>query len=907
MTKLLTYWNNLGLSRKFSLVFNILLSLILLVVFSSYVSFLYINKAEENIHKSTQIERLVLQMDLGQQKARQLIGSFFLHSQLSTLQEAHERYAQPAVREIALVISLSKELNSLLSGDKGTTIKGISETDLNLYLASAKRFADTSIEAVELVSSKGAPKHGIQARLRENTIQVGKELQAYPQLCIKYSDVIITYKEYLIVKQRPIMQTALNLLDKLHTAIKQNDSFTNSKKDFFTKQFDNMAQLFSELMDIDHKIASKLKDFTLQETITESVSMKLIQQSLQEAELATQHIQLTQQVTSIIILTSAILAVFAVISLARLMHASVTHKVLRLANAAEEYSKGNLDVRVKIEGEDELGQLGTNFNSMAARLNDLVLTLEQMVGKKTSDLEISESFYRQLFDHGSNAIAIYKVVNKGEDFVFLDFNRTAEEIENIRKSDVIGKKACEIFPALRESGLLDVFREVWESGDPVFHPPFYYNDGRVEGWRQNRVYKLPSGEIVSMYDDLTQQKICEQEKEIIEKQLQQAQKMEAIGLLAGGVAHDLNNILTAIVNYPEIILLQLPEESPLRFPISQIHESGLRAAAVVGDLLTVARGVANRKETVDLNQLITKFFDSPEYNQIQTDHSQINYTTELEGNLSNITCSTVHVTKSVMNLMINASEAIAETGTVTVRSRSEAIDATNQTLKFGLEPGSYVILGISDTGRGIAEEDLDHIFEPFYTKKAMSRKSGTGLGLSIVWNTMLDHGGKVLVHSSEKGTHFDLYFPATDCQLTQTDDVPTLSELQGNGETILIVDDEPQLRDIASKILRELGYETISRESGEAAVTYLQNNTVDLLLLDMLMEPGMNGRETYEEILRIHPEQKALLVSGFSKNTEVNKALALGACNFLKKPYSIPELGEALQKIFNSKSNGATA
>jgi len=896
----------MGLTAKFSLVFNILFSLILLVVIASYVSFLYINKAEENIRKSTQIERLVLRMDRGQQKSRQLIGSFFLHFQRSTLQEAHERYAQPSVREIASVISLSEELKNLLSGEKGASIAGISETDLNLYLASAKRFADTSIEAVELVSSKAAPKNGIQDQLSNKAIQIAKELQEHPGLTIKFDAIIITYKEYLLARQRPIMQTALNMFSELHTAIMQNDSFMDAKKTFFTNEFNSMEKLAGELLDIDLALASKINDFTLQEIGTELVSVKLIQASQKEANRATQHIQRTQQVVSIIILSSALLAFFAVFSLARLMHASVTHKVLHLANAVEEYSKGNLDVRVLVEGDDELGQLGTNFNSMAARLNDLVVTLEKIVGERTTDLEVSETYYRQLFDHGSNAIAVYEVINDGEDFIFKDFNSTAEKIENLPKKDVIGKKVCEVFPALRERGLLEVFREVWETGDPVSYPPFYYNDGRIEGWRQNRIYKLPTGEIVTMYDDLTEQKLREQEKQIMEKQLLQSQKMEAIGLLAGGVAHDLNNILTAIISYPEILLLQLPDESPLCNPISQIRESGLRAAAVVADLLTVARGVANKKETANLNILLTKFFDSPEFSQIQTDHSHINYDQDLEDKLSNISCSNVHVTKCIMNLMINASEAIAEPGTVTVRSRSEDIPA-DLAIKRGLKPGSYVVCGISDTGSGIADDDLDHIFEPFYTRKVMGQKSGTGLGLSIVWNTMQDHDGGVLVHSSERGTHFDLYFPATDKEFVNNSEPPPLSKLQGNGETILIIDDEPRLCETTSTLLHELGYKTVCKKSGEDAFTYLQNNTVDLLLLDMLMDPGMNGRQTYEQILTIYPEQKALLVSGFSKNTEVNKALALGAYGFIKKPYSLPELGEAILEIFNQKSNGVTA
>jgi len=221
MKPLLKNWNDISLTTKFSIVFNVLLSLIILVVVSSYVSFLYINKAEENIRKSTQIERIVLQMDLGQQKAKQLLGSFFLHCRLSTLQEAHERYAQPSVLEIAEVISLSRKLKNLLSDAKGASIAGINETDFNLYLASAKRFADTSSEAIELVSKKGAPKHGIRDQLLHRTQLVASKLQASPTLKIKFSDIIITYQNYLIAKQRPIMQTAQNMLDEFRNTIKK--------------------------------------------------------------------------------------------------------------------------------------------------------------------------------------------------------------------------------------------------------------------------------------------------------------------------------------------------------------------------------------------------------------------------------------------------------------------------------------------------------------------------------------------------------------------------------------------------------------------------------------------------------------------------------------------------------------
>jgi CheY-like chemotaxis protein len=179
-------------------------------------------------------------------------------------------------------------------------------------------------------------------------------------------------------------------------------------------------------------------------------------------------------------------------------------------------------------------------------------------------------------------------------------------------------------------------------------------------------------------------------------------------------------------------------------------------------------------------------------------------------------------------------------------------------------------------------------------------RSGTGLGLAVVWNTMEDHDGKVFVESSEKGTRFQLYFPVSSRGgITQTQS-DTEEEYIGQNEHILVIDDEPALRDVACQMLENLGYTVDSVSSGELAVEFLKNNQVDLLMLDMLMDPGMNGRQTYEKILSFSPEQKAIVVSGFSESDEVKATLQLGACAFIKKPYSMKQLSRKVKEALKS-------
>ena len=384
------------------------------------------------------------------------------------------------------------------------------------------------------------------------------------------------------------------------------------------------------------------------------------------------------------------------------------------------------------------------------------------------------------------------------------------------------------------------------------------------------------------------------EKEKAEQRMHRAEKMEAIGLMAGGVAHDLNNILSGLTGYPQLLLMQVPEDSKLRKPLEEIKDSGERAVAIVADLLTVARGVASTRIVTCLNSLVAEYIDSPECRHLLSLYPEVRFDQRLVDGLPCIFCSPVHIKKCIMNLATNAVESIEQSGSI-IFSTSTVTPDLQLSAKYGLEEKEYVALTVTDTGTGISEENIQHIFEPFYTKKVMDR-SGTGLGLAVVWNTMKDHNGIVTVSSSDQGSSFTLYFPATTQELlAQSESTERVIE-NGDRETIMVVDDEPLLRNIAGSMLEALGYTVISMSSGEEAVSYLHEHRVDLVLLDMLMEPGINGRQTYEQILKLHPGQKAIVTSGFAANVEVDATLSLGASGFVKKPYSMEELGQAVQR-----------
>jgi PAS domain S-box-containing protein len=387
----------------------------------------------------------------------------------------------------------------------------------------------------------------------------------------------------------------------------------------------------------------------------------------------------------------------------------------------------------------------------------------------------------------------------------------------------------------------------------------------------------------------------------LEARLQQAQKMEAIGTLAGGVAHDLNNILAGLVSYPELLLLDLPPNSPLRRSVMTIQKSGQMAAAIVQDLLTLARRGVSSEEVVTLNDVIRQYMQSIEYEKLASFHPHVTVETRLDPKLGNIVGSPVHLSKTLMNLVTNAAEAMPGGGRIRITTENRRIDTPLKGYET-IREGEFAVFTIADQGIGISANDVEKIFEPFYTKKVMGR-SGTGLGMAVVWGTVKDHRGYIDVQSTVgRGTTFTLFFPLThrSSRLHKVQKAPfRIEDAMGRGERILVIDDIQEQRDIASVMLKRIGYRVTAVKSGEEAVRYMEQNTADVLVLDMIMPPGMDGLDTYRRILSMHPGQRAVIASGYSETDRAREAQKLGAKVYLKKPYSLEKIAHALRSALD--------
>jgi len=520
--------------------------------------------------------------------------------------------------------------------------------------------------------------------------------------------------------------------------------------------------------------------------------------------------------------------------------------------------------------------------------------------KAAEELRESEEKYRTILENIEEG---YYEVDLAGNFTF--FNDAMCKIRGYSRDELIGMNNRQYMTQDTTKKVYEAFNKVYTTGKPAknlewetIRPDGSTRYVEVSASLMNDSDGRPIG-FRGIVRDVTERKTAEKEKAKLQAQLQRAQKMEAIGTLAGGVAHDLNNVLSSVVGYPELILMDLPEDSHLRKSILTIQKSGHKAASIVNDLLTLARRAVPVMEVVTLNHITSEYLKGPEHEKLKSFHPDVLIETDLDTGLLNILGSPVHLAKTIMNLVSNAAEAMPDGGKIFISTKNRYIDKTVRGYN-DVNEGDYVVLTISDTGVGISREDMERIFEPFYTKKVMGR-SGTGLGMAVVWGAVKDLNGYIDVESTEgKGTTFTLYFPVCRKELAHDKSQLPIEDYMGKGESILVVDDVEEQREIASNMLSKLGYIANTVSSGEEAVDYMKHNSTDLLVLDMIMDPGIDGFETYKKILELHPRQKALISSGFSETDRVREAQNLGAGHYIKKPYTLEKIGIAVRDELSS-------
>jgi len=524
----------------------------------------------------------------------------------------------------------------------------------------------------------------------------------------------------------------------------------------------------------------------------------------------------------------------------------------------------------------------------------LKVTIQKAIGycRLEKELEASEKRFKTLSDASREGIVIH---DKG---LLVEANQQFFDMFGYHKDGLIGANILEMF--FPGNAYFQVIQTIQEGNFSTLETEGKNNSGLSFPLeiRSNEIEFNGRQVTVSAIRDITERKNAELEKLELQKNLAKACKLEALGLMAGSVAHDLNNILSGIVSYPEILLMDKDLSPKHRKSIHCIQEAGKRAASVVSDLISIARDRATPQIVNKPNTIIIDHLSSLEHMDYMRRFPGVSIQRELSDDLLNIRCSDIHIKKVLMNLLGNAMEALQDKGSIVISTKNIHLEKPLLAYEI-IAKGDYVKIAISDNGAGISQTDIERIFEPFYSKKVMGR-SGTGLGLAIVWNRVHDHDGFINVISGASGTTFEVYLPSTTEAETTDNPVASLNTLKGDGEVILVVDDEMIQCLIASNLLKNLGYTPLQATRGEEAVEMCKNNSVDVVLLDMVLEQGVSGSQVYEQMLHNNQCQKAIVVSGFAEEDEIAKIRNLGVSHFVKKPYTVKQLAIAVKQALGN-------
>jgi PAS domain S-box-containing protein len=444
-------------------------------------------------------------------------------------------------------------------------------------------------------------------------------------------------------------------------------------------------------------------------------------------------------------------------------------------------------------------------------------------------------------------------------------------------------------------------RQVIESGCSKFliEEPQTTSEGNIITLLTSKIpLRNSNGEIggvIGTYYDISDRKRVEAEKEKLQTQLQQAMKMEAVGRLAGGVAHDFNNLLTVITGYSELLLQKIGKESPMREEVEEIKRAGEQAASLTKQLLAFSRKQIIEPEMVhpdilvaEMHKMLTRLIGENIALEATTDKS-----------LGSVKVDPGQFQQILMNLVVNARDSMPDGGKIVIETANVDLDAGYCAVHPYVKPGRFVMVAVSDTGKGMSEEVKAHIFEPFFTTK--KRGSGTGLGLATTYGAVHQAGGSIEVYSEVGiGTTLRIYFPRIEEEAVKPEKVDRLTDLPGGTETVLVVEDEDTLRTLCERILGDLGYQVMPARNGAEAIALAHAfaDRIDLLLADVVM-PGMSGSELATQLVLEYPELKVLFMSGYPDDAIGKHGVLDEGMSFIGKPYTPSALARKVREVLD--------
>lgn len=505
--------------------------------------------------------------------------------------------------------------------------------------------------------------------------------------------------------------------------------------------------------------------------------------------------------------------------------------------------------------------------------------------------EEDEQRLREILDGTSDAY--FTADNKG---YFTYLNPFVESLTGYKVDELLDNKFTKIVAKEWQSELTEFYRNqiVKKIKKSTIEFMMLTKSGE-EKWVEQNVEMNFDGDsknfVRSVVRDINKRKLAEIENISLQSRIERDERINSLGKLAGAVAHDLNNIIGPIYAYPDLILMDLPDDTPVKENLSAIKMAAERANDTISDLLALTRRTNYNFESIDLNELVKAYLVSPEFISQTQKYSQVVIRKKFHPEPILINASKSHLHKVLMNLVNNAYESIERIGEIEISTSKKYIEKLKVDNEMILA-GEYILFVIRDNGRGIDKSIIDKVFDPFFTKKEKSQKSGSGLGLSIVQNILKDHAAYISVNSTlHEGSAFTIYFPSKEVEIVS--EKREKKQLRGSGK-ILVVDDLTEQREMAEKLLSALGYDVETVAGAREAVEVIKTKNIDLVMLDMILESELDGLDIYKEIIKIKPSQKVIIVTGYSETDRVKEAIRLGANGYVKKPYSLDSIGKII-------------